>query len=84
MNTLHPEHLQSYCPMEHSPPTWTTDDEIQYLEQIGDSNYKGHPEIAMLRKELLQGYKTALDFRPRSDLDFDVIRERLRELMEEA
>lgn len=57
--------------------TWTTTDEIAYLDNLGT-----HSEPPLDRVMLLHGYLTALQLRPRSRyLDFDVLREHAERLL---
>lgn len=60
--------------------TWSTSDEIDYLNNIGThGNFR--PEQ---RLELLQGYRDALKFRPKSEkyLNFRLISRKVQELID--
>lgn len=62
--------------------TWTTGDEIEYLNSIG-TNGIFRPER---KRELLEGYAAALKYRPKSQkyLDFTKLHEVVYELLNEG
>lgn len=67
---------------ENRLSTWSTNDEIDYLNSIGThGNFR--PEQ---RRELLEGYAEALKYRPRSEkyLDMRRLKFRVEELLSEV
>jgi hypothetical protein len=66
-----------------SSQTWTTSDELFYLQHIGAHGVR--PDLAN-RTDLLKGYKKAFGFRPNSEeyLNFELLRKWLIAMIEET
>lgn len=63
--------------------TWTTTDEIEYLNSIGSHAVLGRSPHD--RRDLLEGYAEALKYRPRSKyLDFTKLHEKVWELLNDG
>lgn len=64
--------------------TWTTADELDYLNDIGTHTVLGRSHMS--RRELLESYREALKFRPVSErfLNFKRLRQRVEALLADA